>query len=198
MKPQMFLCLAVAMMMIFPATLFADDADLSLWFKRFDKENYAIPWLIASHGNNFIDIRYNFDAYRTGGVFMGKKISRKGFTFMPGIGVLICRYNAFSPELLIVADTKHWIFFSQNQYALGGSKNFGYHWVDLIYKVKPWLAVGADEQVYKENCFGTQVDVGPAVKVTVRKTYFRVWSAWSVGPANAGKATLYLATGYTF
>ncbi len=180
----------------------AQENDFSLWLRRTNKENFLIPWYTHDGQKAFFDARYNFDMPKSAGVFVGKNLKTGRFSFIPEAGVIFGKYNAVSPELLVIINTKRFLLFSQNQYSFGvaGNTDFAYHWIDFVVNVNKWLALGADEQVFKEFILGsqTQVDVGPAAKITVKKMYFRLWPAWSVGPANVGRRTLFAGIGYVF
>jgi len=180
--------------------------DLSLWSRRIEGKGYLIPWYMYTGKGICLDLRYNFDAEGSLGAFVGKSFGDEKLLLVPEFGLITGKYRAVSPEFLVIASTKRFQVFAQNQVALGMrggemiNHDFVYNWVDWVFNVKEWLALGAGEQVFKEFSPGsrTRVDLGPSAKFSIDKMYIRLWPMVSLGPAARGHKAFLMGIGYVF
>lgn len=179
------------------STLFGQENDLSMWAKN----TAVIPWYLHIDKKVVVDLRYNFDAKRTGGICIGKAIGKESLTLIPEACGYIGQTNGYGPELLILAGHGKYSVFSQNQFfqAVGGDTSYFYHWTDFQIKVVKGFSAGFGEQICKSiNDDPGQIDVGPSVKLAVGKIYFKFWPTWSVGPANRGEFATLVGVGYAW
>ena len=170
--------------------------DASLWFRSTPGTSQAYPWYTYAGKRVFFDVRYNFDWTNTGAVYIGKDIGRHGISVIPEIGILAGEYNGISPEMFILGHKKRVSFFVQMQYVKGWGNHpdFFYHWVDCQFDLRRWISVGVDEETLHIHS-RTQVNLGPAMKLTFGKMYLKVWPAVSVGPVRRGTPIVYVGIG---
>ncbi len=177
-------------------SLFGQQNDGSMWFRN----SKPIPWYMYVGKKATVDLRYNFDADKTGGACLGKAFGKESLTLIPEACGYIGETNGYGPELLILSSKGDWFTFSQNQFLQGvGSPSYLYHWRDIQRKVRKWVSIGGGEQIFKEiSSLPGQIDLGPSMKFILGKTYVKIWQAWSIGPANRGQHTSFIGVGYAW
>ena len=180
------------------APLFGQQNDVSFWSRN--KELSAFPWYFYGGKKVTVDARFNFDAAKTAGVCLGKKLGGESLTLIPEACGYIGKTNGYGPELLVLSTKGKISAFSQNQWLQGvGSPSYFYHWTDIQRKLTKNLSVGVGEQIFKEiSDEKGQIDLGPSFRPTFGPMYFKIWPAWSIGPANIGMLKLFLGVGYAW
>lgn len=200
MKLRSLVVLSILFAVLAAAPVQAQQHDLSA-YNRFASDGFqSQPWYVYN-GPVFVDARYNYDQLDTASVYVGKGFGNSAFKVYPNVGVLFGEYTGVSPQLTVGVNKGRVSAFSVTQYVFGarGNSDFVYHWADVLFSTKAkWLAVGFDEQFYRDQVPGAegQFDIGPVVKFSFKRYYVKVWP--TVSPTQTGTQKLFIITGVTF
>jgi len=181
--------------------------DVSYWHRNAMGAKSEIPWVTRIDPKSFgtIDVRYNYDWNRSGGVYFGKafKIKDTGWTFVPEVGTIIGEYDGFGPELLLIGSHGKWSHFSQWQWVSSFNTNknpdWGYIWIEELRKTPiPHTEIGIGAQTfYLRGDSRPQTDLGIATRFTFGKLYIKIWPTWGI-QKNKRKPTNYIGIGYAW
>ena len=184
---------------LFTTNLSGQNNDLNVWTMAGEFKS-TLVWFIHYGDKIVVDGRYNYDADKTAGFCLGKKIGKDSLAFVPEVCGYYGRTKGYGPELIMYSETNHLLVFSQTQFVKGaGNKSFTYDWTDVLFVVNKHLTVGAGGQAFKEiSGDPTTVDIGPQTKLSFGKIFFRVWPKWATDPANRGQKSLWMGVGYAW
>ncbi len=157
---------------------FAGNHDISVWTKWNSGEETTIPWYLYNSKKVSVDTRYNFDEPKTWAGFLGHTFGTETFSVSPYVGFLAGDTKGSSAQLNVSFSHGKSTIFVLNQYAWmsGKTPDFLYHWGDTAYLITTHLAVGFDEQIYREPRSESFVDLGPVLKILpTKKIYAKLW-----------------------
>lgn len=161
------------------------QSDFSIWAKQSDGETTFFPWFIISDETLpfVIDTRYNFDEPNTFGFFVGVPVGNGKVSHSISLGGMAGDYSAISLQLYTFVNEGRSSVFMSNQYSrgVGGDYHFGFHFIDALVRVNPWLHVGADETLYYDTSSKRlAINFGPAVKLSSGSFYVKIWRSWNL------------------
>ncbi|MBS1513034.1 MAG: hypothetical protein JST86_19515 [Bacteroidetes bacterium] len=121
------------------------------------KQSYA--WMPVLHHTSkkgmYTELRYNYEAERTGSVYMGKSFSGKRkweYAITPMAGIVMGNYNGFSLAANMDASCGKMFASMQTQYTINGKtadENFFFNWTEVAFQSTRWLYTGASMQQTK-------------------------------------------------
>jgi len=163
-------------------------------------QSYASPTFTGDHGTLHVEARYNYEAQRTGSLWAGYNLStgkKLVLDVTPLIGGVFGNLNGIAPGLEFTGTYKKVQLYSANEYIFDtGTKagNFFYTWTQFTYSPVGWFTVGYVMQ--RTRAYTTPLDVqrGPLVGFTYKKTNFTT-QIFNPGEADP---TVVLSLGYSF
>lgn len=175
----------------------AQSNDFSFWGRYQDGEFRAAPWYVHSD-TLYAEARFGFDWDETGALFIGMPLKKGDLTITPSVGVLGGQFDGSSVQLNFTLNRGRFSGFMLNQYARGsgGSTNFVYHWTTCAWSVTDRVAIGFDEQYFRESGGERFIDVGPLAKVFLGKAYLRLWP--TIDPGHTDIRKVFVAAGVVF
>lgn len=188
--------LLVFLFLIWPIA--GQNHDLAFWGQKNLQtgEKLAFPWYSYTGKGPAVDLRYNFEAEKTGTICIGKKFGTDGFDFIPQACGLIGKYPGFGPALVLFGEKGKNEFYLLTEYMSMMDKNtsFAYSWIEYHRELIRHFSVGLGGEVLKDKTTSV-LAIGPSFKCTFGKMYIRVWPSWPVG-SEKSRATMVVGIGY--
>lgn len=176
--------------------------DIQLWSRSTAKETVIIPWAVYYGPKSFVlDLRHNFDANNTAGIFIGRQFGGEKLYVIPEMGYLAGDFSGVSPEFYLGANKGRLMYFSQWQWAASlrsEDNSWAYQWNDVLVRVNKHLSIGADTQTFweKNTDSPANTDIGPAFRIDIgRGWYGKFWWANRVAGADHGDWVMFCAVG---
>jgi hypothetical protein len=187
--------LSLILILAIVAPVSAGVHDASVWSKWDGGKTTVIPWYVYSGPHATVDTRFNFDQRNTFALFLGKSFAKGKLSITPYLGGMVGDYSGTSAQLNFFVSSGKKSLFVMNQYAwMDRSPNFAYHWADGLVQINKHLALGFDEQAYKEPRGDWYVDVGPVAKVSVGHAYLKAWG--TIDPGHDWDRKFFIGIGY--
>jgi hypothetical protein len=168
--------------------------DISMYqvWKLHKTPKLPIMWFSHEHIKFFLESRLNFDWNGTAAIVAGKTFQKKDafwatpkagvfFGFLPAEG-----YNGATFEINMGGKWKRLTWFTMNQLAVSFQKKnppFLYQYTDVGCDLK-YVFLSGSFQIYYETRQGSEVfvDIGPQVKVPIKKFYAKLWYTGDPNP----------------
>jgi hypothetical protein len=152
-------------------------------------QSYASPTLTADHTKLHLEARYNYEAQKTGSLWVGYNLNvgkKVVLDATPMIGGVFGNLNAVAPGLEFTVTYKKLQLYSANEYLFDtntSAGNYFYTWTQLTYAPVQWFNVGYVTQ--RTRAYQTPLDVqrGPMVGFTYKKLNFTT-TVFNVGEAD--------------
>lgn len=146
-----------------------------------DSQDYSNPTITADHGWLHLEARYNYEALKTGSVWLGYNFStgdKLALGFTPMIGGVFGNSTGVAPGYMITASYGPVEFFTQGEYFIDAgthSENFFYNWSELSVAPVEWFRVGL--VLDRTKTLGSDIDIrrGPLVGFTYQKVDFTTY-----------------------
>jgi hypothetical protein len=141
-------------------------------------EDYVSPTFSADHGRFHFEARYNYEALRTGSLWVGFNIKAGKaleFALTPMVSGVFGKLNGIAPGFNLSLSYRRISFFSQNEYVFdlaGSSGHFFYAWNELAYSPLEWLRAGMAAQRTRAYQTDLSVQRGPFASIIVKKMTF--------------------------
>jgi hypothetical protein len=191
-KLLMFIGILVA-----PSLAAAQSATEAIWLKKPQGvELIQIPWVTVSYKDFMVDARYSFEASRSTAVFFGYSTKVGKFSITPAVGGLLGNYKAVGAQLYTSTSVGPVALFLMNEVGQGRNDmwDFQYHLLTSAVSPLPWLSVGVDAQLWRDNTDNVSyIDVGPAIKASYQKTWIKAWVATNT--TEGGRSKFYVGMG---
>jgi hypothetical protein len=163
-------------------------------------QSYFSPTFTGDHDTLHVEARYNYEAQRTGSLWVGYDLSvgkKLVLEATPMIGGVFGNVDGVAPGLEFTATYKKLQLYSANEYVFDTDTkagNFFYTWTQLTYSPKAWFAFGYVTQ--RTRAYQTPLDIqrGLLMQLTYKKVTFAT-QIFNVGQANP---TVVLSLGYSF
>lgn len=197
----MFRSILITLLTLIATSTSFGQNDVSYYFKRAEGQTTNILWFTHFGQKVMVDARYDFDWSNTFTGFVGKTFGTNQLNVTPAFGLLRGEYEGMSAEVYVGGGMGKFSFVSLYQYATCTAAtqltDWTYQWMDVYYKLHPFVTLGVGEQVYYELDGGfNTVDVGPTIKVQVGPVYLKPWYTFSLTEGNPNK--FFLGVGYNF
>ena len=159
--------------------------------------DYANPTFSADHDWLHLEARYNYEALKTGSVWLGYNFSfgdKLKLEAAPMIGGVFGNITGIGPCYNISATYKQVEFFAQGEYFIDAgirAGNFFYSWSELSYAPVEWFRLGV--VVDRTKAFGSSFDVrrGPLVGFRHKNIDFTTY--W-LGPGSKDGTFIFAVT----
>ena len=182
-----------------PANPWEFDASISGYIVPHG-QSYVSPTLTADHDTLHLEARYNYEAQKTGSLWIGYNFSagkKLVLDATPMIGGVFGNVNAVAPGLEVTATYKKLQLFSANEYLFDTDTkagNFFYTWTQLTYSPLKWFSFGY--VVQRTRAYQTPLDIqrGLLIEFTHKKATFTT-QIFNIGEADP---TVALSLGYSF
>jgi hypothetical protein len=143
--------------------------------------DYANPNFTANHDWLHLEARYNYEALKTGSLWLGYNFSvGKKLTLetTPMIGGVFGDITGIAPGYAISISYEPIEFFTQGEYFFDSAIHAGdffYSWSELSYAPASWCKVGV--VVDRTKAFGSNIDIrrGPLVGFKYKKVDFTTY-----------------------
>src|SRR5205809_4302686 len=143
--------------------------------------DYANPNFTADHDWLHLEARYNYEALKTGSLWLGYNFSvGKKLTLeaTPMIGGVFGEITGIAPGYAISISYEPIEFFTQGEYFFDSAIHAGdffYSWSELSYAPASWCKVGV--VVDRTKAFGSNIDIrrGPLVGFKYKKVDFTTY-----------------------
>ena len=116
----------------------------------------AYQWMPVVHHQGskgfYTEIRYNYEAARTGSVYAGKSFSKAGrlsWELTPMAGIVFGNYTGISAAINTSLEYKKFFLSGQTQYTLNNRNrqdHFFFNWSELGYQPVKWFYAGVSAQ----------------------------------------------------
>jgi hypothetical protein len=155
------------------------DFDLSVsGYMVPEGKNYVSPTFTADRDRLHLEARYNYEAQRTGSLWIGYNYSvgkKLQLDATPMIGGVFGDVNGIAPGLEVTLTYKKLQFYSANEYIFDTdtkSGNFFYTWTQLSYSPVKWFTFGYVTQ--RTRAFQTPLDIqsGPLIGFIYKRMTF--------------------------
>lgn len=165
-----------------------------------DEESYAQPTFMGDRGKLHVEARYNYEALRTGSLWVGynwsvgKKVALEA---TPMIGGVLGNVNGVAPGLKFTVTRKKVELYSENEYVVDAATkagNFFYTWTQLTYSPLKWFKGGYVVQHTRAYQTPLSIQRGLLAEFTYKKMQF----ATDVFDLVEASPTVVLTMGYTF
>jgi hypothetical protein len=162
--------------------------------------DYVNPVLTADRSWLHLEARYNYEALKTGSVWLGYNFSfgdKLVLEATPMLGGLFGNSTGVAPGYTISVSYDRFELFTQGEYFIDAgtrSGDFFYTWTELSVSPVEWLRLGL--VIDRTKAFGSDVEIrrGPLLGFTCRKVDFTTY--WlSPGSINS---TFILSVGMSF
>lgn len=161
-----------------------DERECSLSISTYLVQNgrdYANPNLVVDHGWLHLEARYNYEAIKTGSLWLGYNFSfgkELAFEATPMLGGVFGDITGIAPGYTISISYKPIEFFTQGEYffdAGNRSGNFFYTWSELSYAPLTWFRAGI--VIDRTKALGSNFEVrrGPLVGFKYKKVDFTTY-----------------------
>jgi hypothetical protein len=143
--------------------------------------DYVNPNLVADRGWLHLEARYNYEAIKTGSLWLGYNFSfgkKLAFELTPMFGGVFGDITGIAPGYTISISYEAIAFFTQGEYffdAGNRSDDFFYSWSELSYAPVTWFRAGI--VVERTKAFGSTSDIrpGPLVGFKYKKVDFTTY-----------------------
>jgi hypothetical protein len=134
-----------------------------------NSRDYANPTLVADHDWLHLDARYNYEAIKTGSVWLGYNFSlgkKLVLEATPMLGGVLGDITGMAPGYILSLSYEQIEFFTQGEYFFDAgtrSGNFFYSWSELSYAPVTWFRAGI--VIDRTKALGSNFEVrrGPLV-----------------------------------
>jgi len=139
------------------------------------RRDYANPNFIADHDWLHVEARYNYEALKTGSVWLGYNFStgkKLELEFTPMVGGVFGDITGVAPGYTIVVRYRTIELSTQGEYffdAARSSNNFFYSWSELRTSPVKWLKVGAVVERTQASGVTSDVRRGPLIGFKYKK-----------------------------
>jgi hypothetical protein len=123
------------------------SSSVTTYIAEHDRE-YASPTIAADLNSLHLELRYNYEALKTGSIFAGYNLTfgkKVQFEVMPMIGGVLGDINGVAPGYTISIASGPIEFYTQGEYFFdgrGSEGNFFYNWTELSISPARWIRVG--------------------------------------------------------
>ena len=143
--------------------------------------DYANPNLLVDHGWLHLEARYNYEAIKTGSLWLGYNFSvgkKLALEATPMLGGAFGDITGIAPGYSSSVSYEQIEFFTQGEYFFDAgtrSGNFFYSWSELSYAPVTWLRAGI--VIDRTKALGSDFDVrrGPLVGLRYKKIDFTTY-----------------------
>ncbi|MGB6675532.1 MAG: hypothetical protein WBE44_02460 [Terriglobales bacterium] len=141
-------------------------------------QSYVSPDFTADRNWLHLEARYNYEAHRTGSLWVGYDFStgkKLVLDLTPMAGAVFGNLNGVAPGYLLTLTYKKLQLYSSGEYVFDIQKrndNFFYNWDQLTYSPLKWLQVGLVSQRTRVYHTGLDVQRGALVGFTYKKLTF--------------------------
>lgn len=165
-----------------------------------DGQSYAQPTFMGDRGKLHAEARYNYEAQRTGSLWVGynwsvgKKVVLEA---TPMIGGVFGDVNGVAPGLKFTVTRNKVELYSENEYAFDAATktgNFLYTWTQLTYSPVQWFKGGYVVQRTRAYQTPLSVQRGLLAEFTYKKVQFAT-DIFDLGEASP---TAVISMGYSF
>ena len=181
----------------------ANDWDFDLSVSGYivpQDQSYVSPEFTAERGKLHLEARYNYEALRTGSLWLGYNLSVGKKIVLDAtamIGGVFGETNGIAPGLEFTITYKKLQLYSANQYVFDTttkSGNFFYTWTQLTYSLLEWFNFGYVVQRTRAYQTPLEIQRGLLVGFTYKKVDFTT-QVFNIGEADP---TTVLSLGYRF
>jgi hypothetical protein len=181
----------------------ANDWDFDLSLSGYivpQDQSYVSPTLTADRGKLHLETRYNYEALRTGSLWLGYNLTvgkKIVLDATPMIGGVFGETNGIAPGLEFTITYKKLQLYSANEYVFDTttkSGNFFYTWTQLAYSPLEWFNFGYVVQRTRAYQTPLEIQRGLLVGFTYKKVGFTT-QVFNIGEADP---TTVLSLGYRF
>ena len=163
---------------------------------RNDRE-YVNPSFTADRNWLHVEARYNYEALKTGSVWLGYNFSlgeKLALEATPMVGGVFGDITGFAPGYTLSLSYWKLELFTQGEYFIDAANdegNFFYTWSELSLGPVDWFRFGL--VVDRTKAFGSELDIrrGPFIGVTYKKTDFTIY--W-LDPGSSSSAFVFALT----
>ena len=143
--------------------------------------DYANPTFTADHDWLHLEARYNYEAIKTGSVWLGYNFSvgdKLKLEATPMIGGVFGDITGVAPGYMIGISYEPFEFYTQGEYFFDANihaGNFFYTWSEISWKPRDWCRVGL--VIDRTKVVGTDVDVrrGPLIGFSYKEISFTTY-----------------------
>ena len=151
------------------------------WYFVHDRTNFGVPVATADHGPVHLEVRYNYEALRTGSAFIGWNFEFGGAVSFGVTPIVGCMFGDVGGPVVGLELSVGWgplSFSSQGEWVTDVQKDTGgfiYIWSEL--DVRPWEWLRAGIVVQRTRVFHTSREVvfGPLLGFSVWKLDFTAY-----------------------
>jgi hypothetical protein len=162
--------------------------------------DYVNPNITADHDWLHLELRYNYEAIKTGSIWLGYNFSfgdKLTFAVTPMLGGIFGDLTGVAPGYTLTVGYKQIELFSQGEYFVDAGNragNFFYTWSELGWTPVSWFRLGL--AVDRTRAFGSDFEIrrGPFVGIQYKKVDFTTY--W-LSPGSRD-ATFVFAVAVTF
>lgn len=148
-------CLIIILSILMPPELSA-QSKTGIEHYSMISSGKAYQWVPVVHHQGrkgfYAEMRYNYEAARTGSVYAGKSFSKDGalsWELTPIAGIVFGEYNGISMGLNTELEYKQFFLSGQTQYTLNKDSrvdHFIFNWSELGYQPVKWFYAGISAQ----------------------------------------------------
>ena len=159
--------------------------------------DYANPNLVADYNWLHVEARYNYEAIKTGSIWLGYNLSfgeKLVLEMTPMLGGVFGDSTGIAPGYTLTLSYKWIELFTQGEYFIDAGtrdSNFFYTWSELSVKPAEWLRFGL--VIDRTKAFGEDFDIrrGPFLGFTCKKVDFTTY--W-LSPGSHSSALVFAVT----
>lgn len=144
-------------------------------------QSYASPTFTADGAWTHLEARYNYEGLQTASLWFGYDFSvgkKFQLEFTPMIGGVFGKTNGIAPGYELTISYRRVQLYSASEYVFDtGNRNnsFFYTWTEIGYSPVKWFRLGAAAQRTRIYQTGLDVQRGPLVGVSFKKTSFTTY-----------------------
>ena len=177
-----------------------DEWDVSFSVATYVARNtrdYVNPNLTADHGWLHLEARYNYEAFKTGSLWMGYNFSageKLAFEITPMLGGVFGDITGIAPGYTISISYEPFEFFTQGEYFIDTEThagNFFYNWSELSCSPANWFRFGL--VLDRTKALGSNFDIrrGPLLGFKYKK--FDLTTYW-LNPGSSDATFVFAVT----
>jgi hypothetical protein len=144
-------------------------------YLQLQKRDYANPNIIADHDWLDVEVRYNYEALKTGSIWLGYNFTtgkKLKLDLIPMVGGVFGDITGVAPGYTIIASYQTIELSTQGEYffdAARSANNFFYSWSELRTSPTGWLKVGMVVERTQASGVTSDVRRGPLIGFKYKK-----------------------------
>ena len=172
------------------------SSSVTTYIAEHDRE-YASPTVSADLNSLHLELRYNYEALKTGSIWAGYNLTfgkKVEVEVMPMIGGVLGDINGIAPGYTIAITSGPVEFYTQGEFFFdwrSSDGNFFYNWTELSVSPTRWLRVGV--ALDRTKVINTDIEIRRGPLVGFRYKQFDFTTYW-LAPGREASTFVFAAT----